>query len=74
MASVRKRDDKWQAQVRRTGHAPRSKAFISRADALRWIRQTEQELDRTGLTYGPLQLEAHDGSRPSTPLWSWSWT
>lgn len=57
MASVRKRNDKWQAQVRRIGHTPRSKTFINRADALRWIRQTEQELDRAALAYDPSILE-----------------
>ena len=57
MASLRKRNDKWQAQVRRIGHTLRTKTFINRADALRWIRQTEQELDRTGLAYDPSSLE-----------------
>lgn len=57
MASIRKRNDKWQAQVRRTGHNPRSKSFQNRADALRWIRQTELELDRLALAYDPSRLE-----------------
>ncbi len=57
MASLRKRNDKWQARVRRTGHNPRSKSFLTRTDALRWIRQTEQELDRVGLAYDPSVLE-----------------
>lgn len=57
MASLQRRNDKWQARVRRRGHAPRAKSFINRADAQRWIRQTEQELDRTGLTYDPSSLE-----------------
>lgn len=57
MASLRKRNDKWQAQVRRTGHTPISKTFINRADALRWIRQTEQELDRSALAYDPSTLQ-----------------
>jgi integrase len=57
MASVRKRNDKWQAQVRRTGHTPRTKTFLNRADALRWVRQTELELDRAALAYDPSSLE-----------------
>lgn len=57
MASVRKRNDRWQAQVRRTGHTPRTKSFINRADALRWVRQTELELDRAALAYDPSSLE-----------------
>lgn len=57
MASLRKRNDKWQAQVRRTGHNARSKSFQNRADAQRWIRQTELELDRLALAYDPSRLE-----------------
>lgn len=57
MASIRKRNDKWQAQVRRTGHSPRSKSFHNRADAQRWVRQTELELDRLALAYDPARLE-----------------
>ncbi|MDN3721505.1 tyrosine-type recombinase/integrase [Roseibium salinum] len=57
MASLRKRNGKWQAQVRRAGLKPRAQSFISKADAQRWIRQTEQELDRTALACDPTQLE-----------------
>ena len=57
MASVLKRHDKWQARVRRQGHSPRSKVFHNRADALRWVRQTELELDRAALAYDPSTLE-----------------
>lgn len=57
MASLRKRNDKWQAQVRRVGHNPRAKTFQNRADAQRWIRQTELELDRLVLAYDPSRLE-----------------
>lgn len=57
MASLRKRNGKWQAQVRRTGMKPRAQSFTSKADAQRWIRQIEQELDRTALAYDPTRLE-----------------
>lgn len=57
MTSLRKRKDKWQARVRRTGHSPQTKSFTNRADANRWVRQTEQELDRTTLAYDPSSLE-----------------
>lgn len=40
-----------------TAIPPRTKSFLSRADALRWIRQTEQELDRSALAYDPSSLE-----------------
>lgn len=47
MASLRFRNGKWQVQVRRYGHASRGKSFQSKADAQRWARQIEAELDRT---------------------------
>ena len=55
--SIRKRNDKWQAQVRRTGHGPRTKTFVTRADAVRWVRQTDQELDAGGLAVDATSLE-----------------
>ncbi|MEM5473831.1 hypothetical protein WNZ14_19025 [Hoeflea sp. AS60] len=57
MASLRKRNDKWQAQVRRVGYNPRSQSFHNRTDAQRWIRQTEIEFDRMALAYDPATLE-----------------
>lgn len=57
MASIRRRNDKWQAQVRRNGHPPRTKSFLSRVDALRWVRQTEQDLDRSALAGDLSSLE-----------------
>jgi len=36
MASIRKRGDRWQAQVRRKGSKPLSKTFKLKADAERW--------------------------------------
>lgn len=57
MASLRKRNGKWQAQVRRAGMKPRAQSFISKTDAQRWIRQTELELDRAVLAYDPTSLD-----------------
>jgi hypothetical protein len=57
MASIRKRNDKWQAQVRRIGHTARTRTFLNRADALRWMRQSELELDRGALACDPSSLE-----------------
>jgi integrase len=48
MATVRRRDGKWQAQVRRRGHT-KSRTFLQRADAQKWAKQTELEIDRLGL-------------------------
>lgn len=48
MATIRKLRGRWQAQVRRKGMAPRAKSFDQKADAERWARSLEAELDRNG--------------------------
>lgn len=57
MATLRNRNGKWQAQVRRNGHSPRTKSFLSKRDAERWARQTEAELDATAFAFDPRVLE-----------------
>ena len=57
MATLRNRNGKWQAQVRRNGHSPRTKSFSSKRDAERWARQTEAELDATAFACDPRVLE-----------------
>jgi integrase len=49
MASIRKRGDKWQAQVRRQGMVPSTRTFTLRDDAQRWARQIETEADHRGM-------------------------
>jgi type I restriction enzyme R subunit len=49
MATIRKLRDRWQAQVRRRGMAPRAKSFDAKADAEKWARSLESELDRCGM-------------------------
>lgn len=48
MATIRRLRGKWQAQVRRKGIPPRAKSFATRADAEKWARNLEAELDRCG--------------------------
>ncbi len=48
MATIRRLRGKWQAQVRRKGIPPRAKGFETKADAERWARTLEAELDRSG--------------------------
>lgn len=48
MATIRKLRGKWQAMVRRKGIAPRAKSFEKKADAERWARELEAEVDRCG--------------------------
>lgn len=57
MANLRNRDGKWQAQVRRAGHKPRTKSFLSKADAQRWARQMEAELDRAAIPNDTRRLD-----------------
>tara|TARA_Y100001933_G_scaffold77979_1_gene79188 strand:- start:832 stop:1818 length:987 start_codon:yes stop_codon:yes gene_type:complete len=73
MATIRKRGDKWQVQVRRKGARPQNKSFATRKDAEIWARQIESNIDLgkpieptapTDLTLGAL-LERYE--REITP-------
>lgn len=46
MATLRKRGDKWQVQVRRRGFTPQTRSFSQRRDAERWAILKEREFDR----------------------------
>jgi len=46
MSSIRKRGNRWQAQVRREGQQGLSKTFHMREDALRWAREQERLIER----------------------------
>lgn len=46
MAAIRKRNDRWQVQVRRKGFDPVSRSFLLRTDALEWAREIERQADR----------------------------
>ncbi len=59
MASIRRRKNAWQVQIRRQGHSPLSRTFRLRADAELWARQTEAELDRGGLPVDSRVLRSH---------------
>jgi integrase len=58
MACVRRRQDKWQCQVRRKGFKARSNSFAQRKDAERWGMLQERELDL---------LESRGLTEPATP-------
>jgi len=45
MAAIRKRGSKWQARVKRNGQTL-DKSFFTKADALRWARTIESEIER----------------------------
>jgi integrase len=45
VATYRRRNDRWQVQVRRAGGAARSRTFDTKAAAERWARGVEREID-----------------------------
>ncbi len=56
MATVRKRGDKWQVQVRKAGRPPISRSFKHKSDAETWARQVENEIDRAPLGFDRAKL------------------
>lgn len=46
MATIRRRGNKYQVQVRRKGQSPVSRSFLVRKDAETWARQMEVQADR----------------------------
>ena len=46
MASIRFRQNRWQARVRRKGYPDETKSFNSRQDAEKWARSLESEIDK----------------------------
>jgi hypothetical protein len=57
MATIRKRRDKWQVQIRRKGQSSVSKSFNVLKDAKAWARQLEIQADRSDLPADPKALE-----------------
>jgi len=49
MASIRKRNGKYQARIHRRGVGFISKTFLTRGDALGWARQAEINVERLAL-------------------------
>ncbi|MGE0677724.1 tyrosine-type recombinase/integrase [Pseudolabrys sp.] len=58
MATIRRRGQRWQVQVRRKGSPPLSKSFHQRRDAEAWARMMEVQADRRDL---PPDLKVLDG-------------
>jgi hypothetical protein len=53
MASIRQRGDKWQARVHKKNHKTVVQSFHHKADALKWARNVEAQLDLG--TFAPKQ-------------------
>ena len=49
MATIRKRGDRYQVQIRRSGLKPLAKSFLKHSDALEWARHMEVKADRCDL-------------------------
>jgi len=56
MATICRRGDKWQVQVRRKGCPPLSRSFNQKADAQAWARHVELLADRGELSSGTTSL------------------
>lgn len=50
MATIRRRNGKWQVQVRRSGQGSISRTFTQKSDAQAWARQMEIQADKGELT------------------------
>ena len=57
MATFRKRNGRWQTQVRINGYQPVSKTFTRKADAVTWARSIESEIER-GMFVNHAEAEA----------------
>jgi hypothetical protein len=49
VATMRKRRNRRQVEIRPVGHRPFSKSFLAKKDAAGWARQAEAAADRSGL-------------------------
>ena len=57
MATIRKRNNRWQVQVRRKGFAPIARSFELKSDAQEWAREIERQADRKELATDTRILE-----------------
>jgi len=56
MATLRKRAEKWQVQIRRRGQANLTKSFLLKKDAERWARHMEVQADRKAIPENTILL------------------
>jgi hypothetical protein len=45
MATLRQRDDKWQADINKADYARKSKTFKTKSAAKAWARKVEMQMD-----------------------------
>ena len=59
MATLRKRNGKWQVQIRRPHQPSIDKSFIHKSHAQQWARKIEAEIDVKGLLPDTSLLKKH---------------
>jgi len=57
MPSIRKRNQKWQVQIRRKGSTPVTRTFTRKSDAEHWARSMEARADRHDLPHDVQELK-----------------
>jgi len=57
MATIIKRNTRWEVQIRRKGYPSQTKSFLLKSDAQEWARYIEQQVDRRSLPYDPRKLD-----------------
>jgi hypothetical protein len=57
MATIRRRNSRYQVQVRRLGHPTQSRTFLTLKDAQAWARMVELQADRHDLPHNPKVLQ-----------------
>jgi len=45
VATIRKKQEKWCVEIRRSFHKHLSKSFITKHDVQRWVRETERLIE-----------------------------
>jgi len=53
MASIRKRNNRWEVRIRRTGQPTQSKTFTLKSDAQQWAREAEIAIEKGELLQKP---------------------
>ena len=53
MASLRKRNNRWEVRVRRSGQPTQTKTFTLKSDAQKWAREAEIALEKGELIHKP---------------------
>ena len=56
MASIRRRNNRWEVRVRRSGYPTQTKTFTHKSSAQTWAREAELALEKGSLSCRPQRL------------------